>query len=124
MVRQHHRALEISVNDDDRFELWFYDGAEEIARVPVPLQLAWDVDGLAARRVELPAVLAERGFTRMRVLPRTRSRPKEPFFGLGHLLFDEAIDATPTPAPIRHGKQGRRPADADESDTDDMEEGA
>ncbi|PRQ09432.1 hypothetical protein ENSA7_08380 [Enhygromyxa salina] len=85
--------LEVSVNDADRFEIRFYDHAEEVARVPVPRQLEWNQDGVSARHIELPEVLSERGFTRLRILPMTRQRKRQPYYAISHLLFDEEIEA-------------------------------
>ncbi|PRP95029.1 hypothetical protein ENSA5_40270 [Enhygromyxa salina] len=91
--RQQRRELELSVNDNDRFEIRFYDGGDEVARVPVPRQLEWNLAGVSARRIALPEVLAERGFTRLRILPRTVTRGRKPAYAVGHLLFDEDIEA-------------------------------
>jgi arabinofuranosyltransferase len=100
--RQHKREVELSVNDNDRFEIRFYDGPEEVARVQVPRQLEWNLDGISARRIELPQVLSERGFTRLRILPRTRNRGRNrPNFAVGHLLFDEEIEAALPVAPVK-----------------------
>ena len=93
--RHHHELMELSVNDDDRFELRFYDGSEEIARVPVPRARKNKVHGVIARRIELPEVLYERGFNRLRIVPRTMRRHERPFYAIGHLLFDEEIETAP-----------------------------
>lgn len=90
--RQHPRTVELSLNYEDRFELRFYDRGEEIARVPVPRAPKWDLDGLTIRTVELPEDLVARGFTRMRVLPRTTERTSKPIWALGHLRFDPELD--------------------------------
>lgn len=91
--RQLRRTLEVSLNDADRFEIRFYDGDEEIARVPVDRKLAWDSEGLAARVVDLPEVLGQRGFTRLRILPRTKVHRGRPSYAIGHLLFDDELGA-------------------------------
>ena len=93
--RQHRRVLEVSLNDADRFELRFYDGDEEIARVPVDVKLTWHEPGVTARKLALPEIVQDRGFTRYRILPRTQKRRQQPYFAIGHVLFDEAIDDVP-----------------------------
>ncbi|KIG13803.1 hypothetical protein DB30_07516 [Enhygromyxa salina] len=90
--RQRVRELEISVNDADRFEIRFYDRAEEVARVAVPQRLEWGQDGVSSRHIVLPEVLSERGFTRLRILPRTRQRTQRPYYAISHLVFDEQIE--------------------------------
>jgi arabinofuranosyltransferase len=87
--RQHRRQVEIAVNGDDRFELRFYDGRDEIARVAVPRRLSGVSDGVVARRLDLPKVVEERGFTLVRILPRTKRRSKSPHWAIGQLIFDD-----------------------------------
>jgi hypothetical protein len=70
----------------------FYDGQEEVARVDVPRMLVHEVNGVVARRIELPEHLSERGFVRLRILPKTQRQAKRPLYVIGHLLFDDAID--------------------------------
>jgi arabinofuranosyltransferase len=91
--RLHVARLDLSVNGHKPFVLLFYDGAEVVARVEVPMRLGHKDDSLMSREVELPEPLTERGFTRMRVLPLAPSKT----FAIGHLLFDDAID---TAAPL------------------------
>jgi arabinofuranosyltransferase len=93
--RQHPRTVQLSLNYEDHFELRFYDGGEELARVPVPRAPKRALDGMTTRTVELPAELQAGGFTRLRVLPTTRARNKKPIYAIGHLLFD----AEPPPPP-------------------------
>lgn len=86
--RQHPHTLQISLNYEDRFELRFYNRGEELARVPVPRAPKWGITGMSMRTVELPEQLQQRGFTRMRVLPRTGVRSKKPLWAIGQLSFD------------------------------------
>lgn len=90
--RQHPTVLEISISGHDRFEIVFYDGREEVARVPVPRVLEREVNTVMARRIELPEELTERGFLRLRILPKTKRQAKAPYYAIGHLLFDDEID--------------------------------
>jgi arabinofuranosyltransferase len=91
--RQHPRAVELSLNYEDHFELRFYDGTKEVARVPVPRAPKWKLSGMTVRTVELPSELQARGFTRLRLLPRTGERAKKPYYVLGHMLFDPEPEA-------------------------------
>jgi arabinofuranosyltransferase len=93
--RQHPNVLELSVSGQDRYEIVFYDGREEVARVDVPYRLVYRTNGVVARRIELPEHLSERGFLRLRILPETKSQAKRPLYLIGHLLFDEAIETAP-----------------------------
>lgn len=106
--RQHRHELELSINDKDLFEVRFYDGADEIMSVPVPRKLGWGLDGVSARRIELPQALFERGFTRLRILPRSRVVTKAPFYAVGHLLFDDEIEAA---EPLVEPKSKSKPKD-------------
>jgi arabinofuranosyltransferase len=89
----HPQVLEISISGHDRFEIRFYDGREEVARVPVPRVYEREVNNVVARRIELPEALTERGFSRLRVVPLTKRQAKTPYYAIGHLLFDDEIDA-------------------------------
>lgn len=90
--RQHPEVLELSVNGHDRFEIRFYDGREEVARVPVSRVYEREVNNVMARRIELPEPLTERGFSRLRVVPLTKRQAKVPYYAIGHLLFDDEIE--------------------------------
>jgi arabinofuranosyltransferase len=90
--RQHPTVLELSISGHDRFEIRFYDGSEEVARVPVPRVLEREVNSVMARRIELPEGLTERGFMRLRIVPQTKRQAKVPYYAIGHLLFDDEID--------------------------------
>jgi arabinofuranosyltransferase len=90
--RQYPKVLELSVSGHDRFVMVFYDGLEEIARVDVPRRLIHRANGVVARHIEIPELVTERGFTRLRVLPKTKRQAKRPLFVVGHLLFDDDVD--------------------------------
>jgi arabinofuranosyltransferase len=107
--RQHPEVIELSVNGHDRFELRFFEGANEVARVPVPYALERSKNGVVARRIELPEELTERGFFRMRIVPMTKREGKEPFYAIGHMLFDDAIE---TARPVVERPPEKAPAKA------------
>lgn len=107
--RQYRETIAISLNDGDRFELRFYDRGKLIATLPVARKLNWGLKGMSNRTIELPAELQERGFTRLRVLPRSRIRVKSPYWVIGHLVFDDAAPAK-APAKTQPKAQPRRQA--------------
>ena len=72
------------------------------------------MSGLITRRLDLPEVARERGFTRLRLVPRTKTRTKGPLYSVGHVLFDEAIDATETIETIPEKGSAKREDESDE----------
>jgi arabinofuranosyltransferase len=91
--RQHPEVIEISISGWDAFEMRFFDGLEEVARVPVPRALGRYENGMVVRRIEAPEELTERGFWRLRIVPMTKQRSKGPYYAIGHVLFDDEIDS-------------------------------
>lgn len=91
--RQHPEVLELAISSHDAFDVLFYDGEEEVARVPVPRVLELEAPSIMARRIALPEQVTERGFRRLRIVPMTKWRTKGPFYSIGHLLFDDEIES-------------------------------
>jgi arabinofuranosyltransferase len=108
---QHPEVLELSVSGHDRFEIRFYDDREEVARVPVPRNYDRELNTVVARRIELPEALTEHGFSRLRIVPKTKRQAKVPYYAIGHLLFDDAID---TARPV-----SQRPPDPKQKEAED-----
>jgi arabinofuranosyltransferase len=55
---------------------------------PDPATAELECERLIARHLELREVASERGFTRVRLLPRTQERTEGPLYAVGHLLFE------------------------------------
>ena len=110
---RHDARLEVTTDCDDDYIAIFFDGRDEIARVPFTRAIPRS-SGLRRKEIEIPDYAVERGYTSIRIVPALGMEP----FVFGHLrVFDvrPVNEATPEIDEIIVPELDEEDTDADSS---------
>jgi hypothetical protein len=77
----HHTQLELSLDNNDDYQIIYFNGSKEVGQQDLPAPYA--PDGLAIHTLNIPPTAVQAGFDRLRIFP-TRG---DDVFGLGHITL-------------------------------------